>query len=108
MGRLTSLPARVGRASLQRVRPMTTADFRIANNSAAHRAIKRAVARRSQGKCECTRCQHSGHPLPAQVFDHRVPLWEGGGNDLGNWQHLNGDCHKAKSRAEARRRLGLE
>lgn len=108
MPRLVSLRPRVQRASMQRVQPLTTAAARIVAGSAAHREIKRAVTRRSQGNCECTRCQQSGAPLPAHEFDHRIPLWEGGGNELGNWQHLNRDCHKAKSAAEARRRLGLD
>lgn len=106
-GRLASLGPRVQLASLARAKPLTTASVRIVPGSAEHRAIKRAVAARSGGWCECTPCRQSGHPLPAQEFDHVIPLWEGGGNDPGNWQHLNKDCHKRKSAAETRRRLGL-
>jgi 5-methylcytosine-specific restriction endonuclease McrA len=107
MARLTTLGPRVARASVQRVRTITTGDQRIVPNSIAHKAIKRAIRARSQGWCECTSCAQSGAPLPAHEFDHRVPLWEGGGNELGNWQHLSRDCHRAKSASEARRRLGL-
>lgn len=108
MARLATLHPRVRTANLARVRTATTAERRIVPNSAAHRAIKRAVAKRSRGWCECTQCQQSRAPLPAEEFDHVVPLWEGGGNGLGNWQHLNRECHKRKSAAEARRRLGIE
>lgn len=95
-------------AQLARVRTLTTADARLVPGSAAHREIKRTVARRSGGWCECNECRRSGAPLPAKDFDHVTPLWEGGTNDLGNWQHLNPDCHKKKTAAEARRRMGLE
>jgi 5-methylcytosine-specific restriction enzyme A len=108
MARLATLGSRVGTVSLARVPGMTTASRRVGNNSAEHRAIKRAVAKRSRGWCECVACQQSGHPLPAQEFDHATPLWDGGNNDLGNWQHLNRECHKRKSAAEARRRLGID
>lgn len=81
--------------------------MRLVPGSTAERAIKRAVRKRSRGWCECTACRRSGAPLPAAEFDHVIPLWEGGTNDLGNWQHLAIDCHKAKSAAETRRRLGI-
>lgn len=102
------LGGRARTANLARVPTLSTRHVRIAPNSAEHRAIKRAVAKRSRGWCECTQCQQSRAPLPAQEFDHRIPLWEGGTNDLGNWQHLNAECHKHKSKAEERRRLGLD
>lgn len=108
MARVKTLQPRVGTAKISRTAPLSTAPARIANNSTAHQAIKRMVAKRSGGWCECTACRLSGAPLPAEQFDHLIPLWEGGTNDLGNWQHLNGDCHKAKSAAETRRRMGLE
>jgi 5-methylcytosine-specific restriction protein A len=100
------LGARIAVAKLGRVRVMTTgADQRIRGHELG--AIKRKVAKRSQGWCECTLCRHSGQPLPAQEYDHVIPLWEGGGNEFANWQHLNGECHKRKTAEEARRRLGL-
>ena len=108
MARLQSLQPRIQRAGVTRIQPLTTAPARLVPNSAAYRAMKRMVAKRSGGWCECAACRRSGTPLPAQEFDHILPLWEGGTNDLGNWQHLNGDCHKAKTAAETRRRMGLE
>jgi 5-methylcytosine-specific restriction protein A len=107
MPRLTMLGPRMRIAQLGRVRVLTTgADQRIRGYELG--AIKRKIARRSRGWCECALCRHSEHPLPAQEYDHIVPLWEGGGNEFANWQHLNGDCHKRKTAAEARRRLGIE
>lgn len=102
------LRSRIPAARTSRAAPLSTAGARIVPNSAAYRTMKRLIAKRSGGLCECTTCRRSGAPLPAQEFDHVLPLWEGGTNDLGNWQHLNADCHKAKSAAETRRRLGLE
>jgi 5-methylcytosine-specific restriction protein A len=107
MPRLTTLKPRPAPASLARVRTFTTgADQRIRGHELG--AIKRKVARRSQGLCECTTCRQSGAPLPAEEYDHIVPLWEGGGNEFSNWQHLNSTCHKAKTTAESRRRLGID
>lgn len=108
MSRLPTLGSRVQAARLVRAAPLTTASARLVPNSLAYRAMKRMVAKRSRGLCECTACRRSGAPLPAQEFDHIIPLWEGGTNDPGNWQHLNADCHKAKTAAETRRRLGIE
>jgi 5-methylcytosine-specific restriction protein A len=103
---LTMLGARVPAARLAKVEVLTGASQRLRGRELA--AIKRRVGKRSRGLCECTSCQQSGHPLPAQEYDHRIPLWEGGGNGIDNWQHLNRTCHATKTAAEHRRRLGLE
>jgi 5-methylcytosine-specific restriction endonuclease McrA len=100
------LPGRVPAMRLGKVTVLTGSSLRLRGHELA--SIKRKVARRSRGLCECTSCQQSGHPLPAQEYDHRVPLWEGGGNGLDNWQHLNARCHARKTAAEHRRRLGLD
>lgn len=105
MVRMLGPGVRLARAS--RVATLTTREARLVPGCKEHRAIKRAVARRSRGLCECARCRQSGTPLPAHDFDHAIPLWEGGDNALANWQHLNRECHKRKSAAEHRRRLGL-
>jgi 5-methylcytosine-specific restriction protein A len=69
--------------------------------------LKRAVAKRSGGYCECLACSQ-GSRLPAEEFDHIVPLWDGGGDGLDNLQHLNRECHARKTAEENRRRLGLD
>lgn len=44
-------------------------------------------------------------PLPRRLDgDHRVPLADGGANNLGNMQLLCEDCHKAKTAREATER----
>lgn len=104
---LKMLGSRIPAAKLSRVRVLTTgADQRIRGHELG--VIKRRVRRRSGGWCECATCRHAPRPLPAQEYDHIVPLWEGGGNEFSNWQHLNSDCHKRKTAEEHRRRLGID
>lgn len=107
MARVPTLGNRLQTANLQRAKPLTTALARLVPGGREERAIKRAIAKRSGGWCECTACRRSGVPLAAAEFDHVIPLWEGGTNDLWNWAHLARPCHKAKTAEEARRRLGL-
>jgi 5-methylcytosine-specific restriction endonuclease McrA len=104
--RLAMLGGRVATASIASAPVLTTRWQR--PTSAELAAIRRQIVRRSGGWCECTPCRQSGHPLPAEEFDHLIPLWEGGGNGLENWQHLNRQCHLTKSATEARRRLGID
>jgi 5-methylcytosine-specific restriction protein A len=70
--------------------------------------LKAQVRKRSGGLCECAQCQRLGQRLPADEYDHTVPLWEGGGDGLDNLRHLNRDCHLRKTREDERRRLGLD
>lgn len=70
--------------------------------------IRAVVARRSGGWCECDECRITGDRLPADEFDHVVPLWEGGADTIDNFQHLNATCHAKKTARENRRRLGLD
>jgi 5-methylcytosine-specific restriction endonuclease McrA len=37
-------------------------------------------------------------------IDHRIPLWEGGSDSLRNLRLIKKKTHRAKTRAEARRR----
>src|SRR6187399_109258 len=105
--RLTMLSPRVGTARLSRVRSLTVSGSQRLRGGEI-RKLKRMVAKRSGGQCECARCQANGSRLPAQEFDHIIPLWEGGGDSLDNLAHLNRDCHARKTRADERRRLGLD
>jgi 5-methylcytosine-specific restriction protein A len=104
--RLPMLGSRVGKTSLGMVRVLSVSgDQRV--RGAELSKIKRLVRKRSGGWCECTQCRQST-PLPAAEFDHVVPLWEGGGDGIDNFQHLSRDCHLRKSATEHRRRLGID
>lgn len=105
--RLTMLAPRAPLARLARVPSLTVSGSQRLRGGEM-RKLKRQVARRSGGQCECAECQANGSRLPAQEYDHIIPLWEGGGDSLDNLAHLNADCHKRKTRADERRRLGLE
>jgi 5-methylcytosine-specific restriction protein A len=105
--RLVMLGPRVARASLATARVLTVSGTQRLRGHALAK-LKRQVAKRSGGLCECADCRHSGAPLPAEEFDHDTPLWDGGGDGIDNLRHLNGDCHKRKTDRENRRRLGLD
>jgi 5-methylcytosine-specific restriction enzyme A len=105
-GRLAMLRPRVGLAQLGTARVLTVSGTQRLRGREL-RKIKQLVAKRSGGWCECSECRH-GSPLPAEEFDHVVPLWEGGGDGIDNFQHLARACHLRKSAEENRRRLGLD
>lgn len=107
MNRLRMLGPSVATTKLGTARTLTVSGSQRVRGAELRR-LQRLVAKRSRGLCECADCQRSGFPLPAAEFDHIVPLWEGGGDGLDNLQHLSVDCHKCKSAAEHRRRLGLD
>jgi len=105
--RLTMIPKMVRTASLASARTLTVGGSQRLRGREMAR-LKGQVRKRSGGLCECSQCQRLGHRLPADEFDHIVPLWEGGGDGLDNLAHLNRDCHKRKTRQDERRRLGLD
>jgi len=51
----------------------------------------------------CNACQFLTHPRKLQV-DHRVPLADGGRDEVENLQVLCVDCHKEKTKREAQAR----
>jgi 5-methylcytosine-specific restriction protein A len=106
MTRLSMIRPTVRTVSLAAVRPLTVSGSQRLRGREMAR-LKGQVRRRSGGLCECSDCAHLGQRLPADEFDHIVPLWEGGGDGLDNLAHLNRDCHARKTRADERRRLGL-
>jgi 5-methylcytosine-specific restriction enzyme A len=107
MPRVTMLRPPVALAKLSAVRTLTVGGSQRLRGREMSR-LKAQVRRRSGGYCECSQCARLGQRLPADEFDHIVPLWEGGGDGLDNLAHLNRDCHKRKTRADERRRLGLD
>lgn len=51
--------------------------------------------------CLCAGCSEP-KTLAELDFDHRIPLWGGGTNDIENWQGLCRErCHREKTRLEA-------
>lgn len=52
----------------------------------------------------CVMCQAEGRTTEAQVWDHKMPLWEGGSESEANLQGLCIPCHNLKSAGEADRR----
>lgn len=57
------------------------------------------------GGFECTAC---GRVHQSNEVDHRVPLEQGGSNELHNLQVLCHDCHAEKTANEQRKRLGIQ
>ncbi|MCA3256033.1 MAG: HNH endonuclease [Alphaproteobacteria bacterium] len=51
----------------------------------------------------CEVCERAGLLTVATVRDHKVPLAEGGADDLTNSQSLCEGCHDIKTKAEAQR-----
>ena len=67
-------------------------------------ATRRQVQQRDKFTCSACGAIRADHEV-----DHRVPLEQGGSNDLDNLQLLCGGqdrCHAAKSKAEAKNRAG--
>lgn len=54
----------------------------------------------------CLPCLHEGSVTPASIVDHRVPKFEGGGDDEANLQTICAPCHDAKTAAESLRGRG--
>lgn len=48
------------------------------------------------------------HDTPLAVLDHKVPLWAGGDDSLGNLQVLCQPCHREKTQEEAGQRKRLK
>ena len=68
--------------------------------------IRRRILARDHSLCQCDACKAAGRHLIATEVDHRVPTWEGGGDEDGNLQAINAECHKGKTAEEAKRRRG--
>lgn len=51
----------------------------------------------------CEECARQGRVTLATIRDHRIPLAEGGPDDLTNEQALCVDCHDGKTKAESAR-----
>jgi 5-methylcytosine-specific restriction protein A len=106
--KLKAVPARVGTLNTARAPSLTTATQRITGYTLQQ--IRKRVLTRAQGMCECLECRRPGAvPLPAEVVDHVIPLWEGGVEDRhndDNRQALSIPCHEKKSAEEAKRRAG--
>jgi 5-methylcytosine-specific restriction enzyme A len=77
----------------------------------AAKETKRITGRRLQAmradlfqrKPLCEPCQEAGRVTLATIRDHRVPLAEGGVDDLSNEQSICGPCHALKTKAETAR-----
>lgn len=57
----------------------------------------------SRDKGLCQPCLQDQRYRPAKQVDHKVPKFEGGGDDDNNLQAICLDCHKRKTAAEALR-----
>lgn len=83
-------------------------------------SVRKAALKRSNGICECGCGQpFTDHPKERPHYDHALPDFLGGTNDLENCQVLRVACHQVKTygkdmgqivkvRREEKRRLGLE
>jgi 5-methylcytosine-specific restriction protein A len=84
------------------LRTVTTRTQRT-TGSALMKTRERIFAR-DMGMCQCGDCKALGRIRLAEEVDHIVPLWAGGLDVDENRQAINGECHKAKSAAEAAQR----
>jgi len=75
----------------------------------AWRRLRALVLARDGYLCQCEACRERVMPRVAHEVDHIRPLAEGGTDDLDNLRAINRDCHRVKTRQEAkdgfRRRL---
>lgn len=77
------------------------------------KALKKRCLARAGWLCECEECRAPG-ALPLKLtwatceMDHRVPLFEGGDNSIGNLRALHIDCHKRITAAQAQERALLQ
>ena len=51
----------------------------------------------------CEPCHEAGRVTLATIRDHRIPLAEGGADDVTNEQAICDDCHSIKTKAESAR-----
>lgn len=94
------------RLDTARVRTLTTSEAQ-RDRSSFFQSLREQVLADANGLCQCAECKALGRLRFATEVDHIVPLWEGGhATDRANLQAINVECHKAKSAAEAARRLG--
>ena len=68
--------------------------------------MREIVLRRDAGICRCAECAALGRVRIATEVDHIIPKAEGGTDDPSNLRAINGDCHKIKTQAEAKRARG--
>ena len=54
----------------------------------------------------CQVCKAIGIVTPATEVDHIIPISQGGTNDDNNLQSICNACHRNKTKAENRRRVG--
>lgn len=106
MGRIRMLRPNVGSISIATAAPLRMGEH-VRLGGYDKKRLDDAAMKRARGLCECPECRLLPRPLPAEEIDHILPLWEGGAEDLANRQALNKDCHKRKTAAEARRRMGI-
>jgi 5-methylcytosine-specific restriction protein A len=103
MPRLTNLKPRVSMQSPQRVASLTVAEH-VRLKGADWQRLRDQVMTEAAGLCQCPTCSSSAYRLPAHEVDHRIPLWQGGDDSIGNLQAMNRACHALKTALEARQR----
>lgn len=68
---------------------------------AAWRRVRGVVLQRD--KHLCAPCSNVGRVTEATEVDHRMPIVEGGTNELENLQAVCRECHKQKTQIESKR-----
>ena len=68
------------------------------------RRIRDAILKRDGHLCQP--CKRADRLTLATQVDHVTPKAEGGTDDPSNLRAINGDCHKIKTQAEAKRARG--
>jgi len=66
------------------------------------RRLREQVLRRDQYICRCEACVATKRVREATEVDHIKPLSQGGTDDPSNLRAINADCHREKSRREAK------
>ena len=65
-------------------------------------AVRKAAWKRADGICECGcgRPFDLDHPKGCPTYDHELPDYLGGANDLDNCKCIRVDCHQTKTAQE--------
>ena len=108
MGRLKCLPPMLSTRSAAPKSPGWAAQHTTSSASRGYGyAWQKARERVLLRDCGlCVPCREQGRTTPAQAVDHKVPKFEGGGDDDLNLQAICDPCHVEKTAAESKRARG--
>jgi len=68
--------------------------------------LRLRILARDQYRCQCAECKAEGRITVATDVDHIVEREDGGSDDPSNLQAMGHECHKRKTQAARRARMG--